>query len=50
MKPQDLKKAIEEAANWEQIATEEERTNISWAEAKRRVLDRIFDKWKIKLK
>jgi len=50
MKPEDLKKALEEAADWERILTEEESTKISYAEAKKKVLKRIFDKWKIKLK
>ncbi len=49
MKAEHLKKALEEAANWEKVMTEEESTKISYAEAKKKVLKRIFDKWKIKL-
>ena len=49
MKAQDLKQALDEAANWEQVMTEEESTKISYSEAKKKVLKRIFDKWKIKL-
>lgn len=49
LKQKDLKQALSEAADWERILTEEESTKISYAEAKKKVLQRIFDKWKIKL-
>lgn len=50
MKPEDLKKALSEAADWERVLTEEESTRLPYAEAKKKVIQRIFDKWKIKLK
>ena len=40
----NLKGVIEESVNWEKLLTEEERTTISYLEAKKRVMDRIYEK------
>lgn len=49
MKPEDFKKALEEASYWERVLTEEESTKMPYNEARKIVLKRIFDKWQIKL-
>ena len=41
-----LKKALLEAATWEEQLTIYERTQITYAEARQRVLNRIFEKYK----
>ena len=41
-----LKKALLEAAKWEEQLTEYERTKITFAEARQCVIDRIFEKFK----
>lgn len=42
----EFKKALLEASKWEEQATEYERTKISFAKARQRVLNRIFKKYK----
>lgn len=41
-----IKKALLEAAKWENQLTEYERSKISFDEARKRVIDRIFEKYK----
>lgn len=41
-----FKEALLEASKWEEQLTKYERTKISCAEARQRVLDRIFKKYK----
>ena len=44
----NLKKALKEAAEWDRFATKEERTEISYAEAREAVLERIRLKYQSK--
>ncbi len=45
----ELKKALLEAAKWEEQLTEYERTKISFAEARQCVVERILEKYKNKI-
>ena len=45
MEAKNFKKALKEASEWDRQATEWEKNEIPYPEAKKRVLERIFNKY-----